>query len=263
VLARGFLISLICLVASSPALATKGIIELGIAGQAAKLSTFQVFVDGQMFTEGSHLVGESSTSIAEKVRANIDASPAYVATIPDPNHPTAIEVLKVSSGDLTSLEVFIDDPNIGGAFVESSDSPGLSATVRGVDGIAGDGNFELDITVVCTGMPPELFTQVVSTSGKTRDGVNAAMVAALKGNGFSVVGPANGPWKLTHTDGRIRKTQMRRTDTGIHVTGVQQDTSSTATSSIPTLSEWGSIALMVLLGGVAVTLLRRRAARTI
>jgi hypothetical protein len=236
-----------------------GIIELGLKGQKSTGSTFRVTIDGQDFDPNSHFATEDVALIAEDVRAKIDASPLYIATIPDPNNPTLITVVRELGVTPVALSVFIQDGGIGGTFVDQGGSPGTSATLNGVDAVAGNGNFEVDITYVCEGMPPTVDTQIVSTAGKSRDEVNAAMVAALTANGFTVTGPANGPYTITQPTSHIQRIEMKRTDTGITVSGVGVMSTASASAAIPTLSEWGLVALALLLGAVAVPLIRRRA----
>ncbi|MBI3448160.1 MAG: IPTL-CTERM sorting domain-containing protein [Acidobacteria bacterium] len=235
-------------------LASAGIIELGRKGQLAGGSTFTVIVEGRTFSEGSHIVTENVASIAEKVRANIDASPFYTATIPDPtNNPTNITILRETGIEPYSLEVFISDPNIGGAFVDAGSLPSTSGTFQGANAIAHNGNFEIDVTVFCPGMPPMVFTHVVSTAPATKTvaDVNAEMVALLRASGFSVSGPTLGNTYTLYVQSnqRLQRIEMNRTDTGITTSGVGETTQSQA--NVPTLSEWGLVflAALVALGG--------------
>src|SRR5258708_6900881 len=111
----------LALAASAPVFA--GIIELGLKGQKAGGSTFQVVIEGTVFTEGSHVVGEDVASIPQKARANIAPRPLYLATPPDPNNnPTLITVSRRRGGDPVSISIFIQDPNIGGTFVDQNAS---------------------------------------------------------------------------------------------------------------------------------------------
>lgn len=252
----------------SQTLAKRGLIELGIATQPSCCSAFRVTVEGQVFTEGSHSVGETAASIADKVRANIDASPLYTATIPDPNCLTCIQIEKQTGGEPTSLEVFIDDGGIGGGFVDYGPDGGYHAKLRGADVIDPNadpnhvGTFEVDITVFGGGT----FTHMISTFGKSATQVNAELVAALTADGFEIFGPPNGPWDIVKPCFRFQKIEMKRTNTGMHITGVGADSISSGPGgapapSIPTLSEWGLIALVALLGLSAALLIGRRRAR--
>lgn len=247
---------LVMLAGGSPTLA--GLIELGIAGQTAEGSVFHVIVDGQTFTEGTHVVGESAASIAGKVRANIDASPLFSATIPDPGKPTQIKVLRESGGQPATLEVNIDDGGIVGTFIEFGTDGGSHFHLAGAMGVAGNGSFQVDVTV----HPGILFSHAISTVGKTDAQVNAALVAAFTADGFTFAGPANGPWDVTKSGSCFSKVEMKATDTGVHISNVELD--STPAPSIPTLSEWGMLTLVALLGlSAAVLLVRRRAGRSI
>lgn len=232
-------------------LTSAGIIELGHKGQKDLTSTYNVLVEGHLFTEGSHAVGDTVESIAEKVRANIDASPLYTATIPDPNNPTNIVVLRETGIEPYSLEVFMVDTGIVGAFVDAGAIPATSATFQGANAVAGNGNFEIDITTFCPGMAPMIFPHVVSTVGKTVAQVNAEMVALLRATGYSVSGPTLGNTYTLYvpSNQRLQKIEMNRTDTGITVSGV--GATSQAQSNVPTLSEWGLVLLaaLVAIGG--------------
>jgi len=187
----------------------------------------------------------------KKVRANIDASPLYTATIPDPNNPTNIVVLRETGIEPYSLEVFMVDTGIVGAFVDAGAIPATSATFQGANAVAGNGNFEIDITTFCPGMAPMIFPHVVSTVGKTVAQVNAEMVALLRATGYSVSGPTLGNTYTLYvpSNQRLQKIEMNRTDTGITVSGV--GATSQAQSNVPTLSEWGLVLLaaLVAIGG--------------
>jgi len=262
-LPSGFLTSLLLVALGASVPSGAGIIELGVKGQKAKASTFQVIVEGQVFNEGSHVPGEDAASIADKVRANIDASPFYTAVIPDPNNnPTLITILKQPSGlEPNTIEVFIDDPNIGGTFVQFGSNGGFHARLRGADpNIAGNGVFEVDLTI----LGGIVYSYPISTVGKTSSQVNAALLAALAADGFIATGPANGPWDISKPMIRFEKVEMKRTDTGAQISGVELDSFDTAVPvtpspvGIPTLGEWGILLLVGLLGITGVTLLARK-----
>jgi len=259
-------VSLIVLAAWSPALAVKGIIELGVKGQPAASSTFRVIIDGQAFDPNSHSVGELAESIRDKIIAKINAGGVYTAAVvTDPNNPSlnALSVDKVGVLPNT-LEVFIDDGGIGGAFVDFGSNGGFHATLRGVDNVNQNGNVKVEITIV----GPVVYSHTIATAGKSASQVNAELVAALTADGFSVVGPANGPWDLGKPMVRFQKVEMSRTDTGIHISGVELDSftapafTATGPSGIPTVGEWGLILLVALLGLTGLVILRgKRAGR--
>jgi len=247
-------VSLLALSAWS--LSPAGIIELGVKGQKAGGSTFRVVIEGRVFTEGSHDPNEPVESIRDKIIANINASGTYTASAHNPSTLSAMLIMRGSS-EPNRLEVFVDDPNIVGAYIQYDMNGGFHAHLYGVNTVQQNGTFEVDFTV----HPGGVISHVINTAGKTAAQVNAELVADFTADGFVFDGPPSGPWDISKFGICFGKIEMKATDTGVHISGVELDASSSP--SIPTLSEWGLIALTILLSAIAVTLIRRRARRTI
>jgi hypothetical protein len=235
-----------------------GIIELGRKGHTASGSTFYAVVDGKQFTDAPHVSGDTAANILGRIRANIDADAQYTATLvvdPDPNR-NAIRVLRETTGtEVHDLGIFEDDSGVigGGVLANPPTIPGNSFTWAGVDAVAGNGTVTLSITLT-GGMPSD---NVVNTAGKTAAQVNAAMVATLEAMGFTVSG--SGPYTITKAGDTFQRALFTHTDTGVLRTDMSMDFSCPV-SAVPTLTGWGTAALVILMLGGAMILLRRRAA---
>jgi hypothetical protein len=251
--------SILLLSLSSPGLTSAGIIELGRKGQTSTASSYKVIIEGVTYSDPNHTTGDLAETILGRIRDNInnDANGRFTAALfsvpADPNSNALSVVRRTGGGDPTTLEVFIDDGNIKGAFIDYGMSGGFHARLVGVDTVHQDGSLEVDL-IVHGGS----FSHIITTAAKTAAQVNAELVADFTADGFVFAGPANGPWDISKFGVCFMKLEMKATDTGVHLSGVEMDASVTPT--VPTLSEWGLIALISLLalGGAAIV----RASRT-
>lgn len=231
-------------------------------------SVFRVTVDGTTFTDPNH-AGQTAEQILEDIRVLIDAHPSFTATTStdpvDPNNIPAIRVLHQDGTQVGILSVFEDDAGVVGAGGVANDigSGAFRVTIQGVDAVAQNGSIFVDISL---SSGPDVHI-VVSTSGKTASQVNSDLRSALIGNGFTVDGPANGPFDVTRSSLTFRRVAWLSTDTGVNVSGVGFTWASpppppppvaTVIEGSPTLTEWGLVALTVLIIAAALIVLRRK-----
>jgi hypothetical protein len=244
---------LLLLSLSSFSLTSAGIIELGRKGQTSTASVYKVVIEGVAYADPNHTTGDLAETILGRIRDNInnDANGRFTATLfsvpGDPNSNALSVVRRTGGGDPSTLEVFIDDGNIKGAFVDLGMSGGFHARLVGVDTVNQNGSLEVDL-IVHGGS----FSHVITTASKTAAQVNAELVADFTADGFVFAGPANGPWDISKFGVCFMKLEMKATDTGVHLSGVEMD--AYVPPTIPTLSEWGMFALISLLalGGAAI-----------
>jgi hypothetical protein len=233
-----------------------GIIELGRKGKKAKGSKTEVIVQSDRFQK-IHDPNEPVVVILEALRQDIDNHPNWEATIvidqSDPNR-NAIEVVRESNKkDPRNMRISENDKNFRRTGTEYS-KPRPKAEYQEVDAIdpnAG-GHVRIDFVLDDASTP---YVQVnVDANNNTAKDVNDKLKGKLKGQGFKVNCSKSGICKVMKPSRKFRKILFTHTNTGVNrsATGMEGDE-----GEIPTLSEWGLLALVFLLGAAGMYLLRR------
>lgn len=274
---RGALVSAVLVGLAAWVLAPAGIIELGKKGQKSKKSLFLVSVDGEDFAI-SPPAGTDATVILDALIAdiNLDADFSAVRVVdPDPLYNAMEVVITANGSDPDSLDVLADDTGIQDVSIENGDVNRPSQPpvfrfwgLRNVQGNSG-GNVTMSITtlpVASKGDPNAvvLSTASVSTVGKTAEDVNDDLVQALRGQGFQVQAAGKDrtydvqTYIVHKADHFVLSVSWDTTDDGAWPNAVAQPPS--MRNPIPTLTEWGMVALVALLAASALLVLRRRRA---
>jgi exosortase sorting signal-containing protein len=251
------------LLAAGSAQVGAGIIELGRKGQSSTSSTYRVTVDNRSFDDTPHSAGLAET-ILGRIVANINLDGHYLATvISDPNdlgRNLATVVRTPGGSEVGDLSVLEDDKTIIGASVEVSRPNGGGAAFRwnGVDQV--NASLSETVTLSVTLRTAGLISHTINTLGKTPSQVNDAMILALTADGFKVSG--SGPYTVVKAGDQIVKVFFTHSaNAGVFVSSAAIQMGGPP-DSIPTLSQWGMIVLVGLMGLAAVLVLWRKRTAT-
>lgn len=256
-------VSILALALGAWAAAPGGIIELGKKGQRSTGSDYVVFVNGDPFRP-AHAPGELAETILERARLLIDADPRYSAT-PVAGPDNAIEILLENGDEPSFLEVFVQDTGIQGAAVRHPDAANPTLPIMRYHGVGKTGAGDVTLTVDTLpaskkGNPAfiDTVTVNVATTGKSPAQVNEEIKAALESapNDFNVTASANDSFIATRPGHFILSVKWETTDNAVDVSGVALPPG--PPGSVPALGEWGLAALILLLTGAAILLIRRR-----
>jgi hypothetical protein len=253
-------------------LAPAGIIELGKKGHKTKTSYFEVMVDGESFPVRPPK-GTDAYDILTQLIADIDARPEFDANRrTDPNNPdlNAMDVTHTGGSHPLTFDVIADDTGVQNVSVVNGDAfipPGPPVFRWWAPRFThGNGDVTMllaTLPVASRGDPYAVVNWppiIVSTVGKSADDVTTAIVQTLESPAydFKVNGSGNNTY-LIHKPGHyVLVVQWETTDTGVRPNGLALPPS--MRHSVPTLTEWGMVALVALLAASAILLLRRRRA---
>lgn len=273
---RGAGASLVIAGLAAWSLAPAGIIELGKKGQNKTGSRFEITANGVTVSDPNSLVGTSAFDILEGLRVQLVGlgfQAAHVDT--DPNNPlNALSILAAGGVEPDDLRVFVEDSPSGlfGAASKVSGSltglPGPPLFVmKGIDQVNGDGNVLLDVLLQSGPLSiSPISTNAPGATPQAKAGeVNKQIVAALRAEGLTVTPTspgASGLIAIRSPSDKIASVGVEIDDTLARELSVVRaiETSGVvgAPRQVPALTEWGSLALVLALAGLALAVLRRR-----
>lgn len=211
--------------------------------------------------------GQSLASVAAALEAQIDAA-GFVATIvSDPEDPnnSSLDVTMAGGGELTQLSVCENDANFANTGVKFSMGKGI-AIIGKAAVVNANGNYRLRVNLWDGTDYDTTFTTTLPANDTPAE-LNAAVMSSLTGAGFTVqdlgtncgsfgtlMGGA-GCFSVSRAGDMVVSARVSATDTGLKEFCISEEPTSAA---IPTASQWGVFALVLLLTISAFVMMRRR-----
>ncbi len=245
----------------------------GRQGQVAGGSEVRYTINGQTFrlvlTSGQTM---ASVQTAMITKINTESGGSLVATaVSDPEDPNnnSIEVTLAGGGEVTQFSVCENDATFNNTGVKVGMGKGVS--ILGKPAVVNaNGNYRLrinmwdsadyDVTFLTTDAnkdtPAELLAAI--TASLTAAGFTVQDLGTSCGSFGSSIGAA-GCINISKTGEMIVSTRIEATDTGLKEFCMSQEPTS---SGIPTVSQYGMFALVLLLTISAIVMMRRRRTMT-
>lgn len=238
----------------------------GFTGQLAAGSEVRYTINGRVFRVVL-TPGQTVASVAAALEAQIDAA-GFVATIvSDPEDPnnSSLDITMPGGGELTQLSVCENDANYANTGVKFSMGKGI-AIIGKAAVVNANGNYRLRVNL-WDGTDYDTTFNTTLAANDTAAELNAVVMASLTSAGFTVqdlgtscgsfgslMGGA-GCFSVSRAGDMIVSTRVSATDTGLKEFCISEEPTSAA---IPTASQYGMFALVLLLTISAFVLMRRR-----
>jgi hypothetical protein len=238
----------------------------GVQGQFAAGSEVRYVINGRLFRVVLD-PNQSLASVTAEMEALIDAGGFVATDVSDPEDPNndSLEVTLPGGGELTQFSVCETDANFNNVGVKFA--MGKAIGIIGKPAVVNaNGNYRLrinmwdsadyDVTFLTTDLDKNTpaFLLAAITASLNAAGFTVQDLGTSCGSFGSSIGSA-GCISVSKPGDMVVSTRIRTTDTGIKEVCISQEPTS---SGIPTVSQYGMFALVLLLTISAIVMMRRR-----